>query len=207
MSLLLTAALAWGLDVRIVSGHYYLEGVHEVGSELVLMPDGRFKYFLAYGAYNENATGDWRVDGDLIILNTSGGYTPPSFTLKQSSIKPEQPLTILVKDKNERGIPGIDVLVDYGGTKSETGYTQYYGWQSPRTNSNPEAIGLGIKMYDFKPQWFKVAGKSHNHYVFIFDPGDLGKVLFCNTPLRLDRGALIMERGGRTMRYIKGSNS
>ena len=115
LSWLWTAALAWGLDVRTVSGHYYLEGIHEVGSELLLMPDGRFQYFLAYGAYNENATGDWRVDGDLIILNTSGGYTPPSFTLKQSSIKPEQPLTILVKDRNERGIPGIDVLVDYGG--------------------------------------------------------------------------------------------
>ena len=175
--------MAWGLDVRTVSGHYYLEGVHEVGSELLLMPDGRFQYFLAYGAYDENATGDWRVDGDLIILNTSGRYTPPSFTLKQSSIKPEQPLTILVKDRNERGIPGIDVLVDYGGAKPEIGYTQYYGWRAPRTSSIPKAIGLGIKMYDIQPQWFKVGSTSHNHYVFIFDPGDMGKVLFRNTDL------------------------
>jgi hypothetical protein len=206
LSWLWTAALAWGLDVRTVSGHYYLEGVHEVGSELLLMPDGRFQYFLAYGAYDENATGDWRVDGDQIILNTSGRYTPPSFTLKQSSIKPEQPLTILVKDRNERGIPGIDVLVDYGGAKPEIGYTQYYGWRAPRTSSIPKAIGLGIKMYDIQPQWFKVGSTSHNHYVFIFDPGDMGKVLFRNTPLHVDGGALIMERGGRTMRYVKGRN-
>ena len=206
LSWLWAAALGWGLDVPTVSGHYYLEGGHEVGSELLLMPDGHFQYFLAYGAYDENATGEWRVDGDLIILNTSGGYTPPRFTLKHSAIKPEQPLTILVKDKSERGIPGIDVLVDYGGTKSETGSTQYYGWQAPRTNSDPKAIGLGIRIYDVQPQWFKVAGKSHNHYVFIFEPGDLGKVLFRHTPLRLDSGALIMERGGRTMRYVKGRN-
>jgi hypothetical protein len=201
-----TAALGWGLDVPTVSGHYYLEGVHEVGSEMLLRPDGRFQYFLTYGAYDENAIGDWRVDGDLIILNTSEGYTPPRFTLKQSSIKPEQPLTILVKDRSERGIPGIDISVDYGGMKLKTGYTQYYGWQAPTTNSNPKAIGLGLRMHDIQPQWFKVADKSHNHYVFIFDPGDLGKVLFRNTPLRLDSGALIMERGGRTMRYVKGRN-
>ena len=59
------------------------------------MPDGHFQYFLAYGAYDENATGDWRVAGELIFLNTSGGYTPPRFTLKKSFIKPEQPLTTL----------------------------------------------------------------------------------------------------------------
>lgn len=203
---LYAAALGWGLDVPTVAGHYYLEGIHEVGSELLLMPDGRFQYFLAYGAYDEYATGDWRVDGDLIILDTSGGYSPPRFTLKKSSIKPEQPLTILVKDRSERGVPGIDVLVDYGGTKPETGYTQYYGWQAPRTDSNPKAIGLGIRMYDIQPQWFKVAGTSHNYYVFIFDPGDLGKVLFRNTSLRVDSGALIMERGGRNLRYVKGRN-
>lgn len=175
-----------------------------MGSELLLLPDGRFRYFLAYGAYNENAAGEWRVDGELIILNTSGGYTPPRFTLKQSSIKPEQPLTILVQDKAEQGIPGIDVLVDYGGTKPEIGYTQYDGWQAPRTNRNPKAIGLGITMYDLQPQWFKVAGTSHNYYVFAFEPNDLGKALFRHTPLRWDNGALIMERGGRKMRYIKG---
>lgn len=198
------AALAWGLDASTVAGHYYLAGVHEVGSGLLLRPDGRFQYFLAYGAYDENATGDWRVAGGQIILNTSGGYTAPRFTLKQSSSQPEQPLTILVQDKTARGIPGIDVLVDYGGTKPESGYTQYYGWQAPRTSRNPQAIGLGIRMYDLQPQWFKVDGKSHNYYVFTFDAGDLGKVLFRNTPLRWDNGALIMERGGRTMRYVKG---
>ena len=83
LSWLWPAALGWGLDVPTVAGHYYWKGVHEVGSELLLLPNGRFQYFLAYGAYDENATGDWHVDGELIILNTSKEYTPPRFTLKQ----------------------------------------------------------------------------------------------------------------------------
>ena len=151
------------------------EGVHEVGSELVLLPDGRFQYFLAYGAYDENATGDWRVQGDAVILNTSGGYTPPRFTLKQSLTKPGQPLTILVQNQTAQGIPGIDVWVDYGGAKPETGYTQYYGWRAPGPSRKPKAIGLGVKMYNLEPQWFQVAGTSHNYYVFTFDPGRSGQ--------------------------------
>ena len=198
------APVAGGLQFSTAAGHYYLEGVHEVGSELLLHPDGHFQYFLAYGAYDENATGDWRLEGELVILHTAGAYTPPIFTLKQSSSRPEQPLTILVQDKTGRGLPGIDVLVDYGGTAPETGYTQYYGWQAPHPHRPPRAIGLGVKMYDVQPQWFKVADTSHNYYVFTFDPGDLGKVQFRNTPLRWDNGALIMARGGRTLRYVKG---
>src|SRR5512139_3636091 len=91
LSWLWPGASSWALDAPTVSGHYHLEGVHEVGSELLLLPDGRFQYFLAYGAYDENAAGTWRVEGGLIILNTSGGYIPPRFTLKQSFTKPEQP--------------------------------------------------------------------------------------------------------------------
>jgi hypothetical protein len=194
---------AWPLDAPAIAGHYYLSGVHEVGSELLLRPDGRFQYFLAYGAYDEQASGDWRVQGDLIILDTSGGFTPPRFTLKESLAKPEQPLTILVQNQNGKGIPGIDVWVDYGGSKPETGYTQYYGWQAPQPHRTPKAIGLGIKMYDLKPQWFTVTDTSHHYYVFKFNPGDLGKVRFHHTALRWENGALIMERNGRTMRYIK----
>ena len=43
-----------------LAGHYYLQGVMEVGSELLLHADGRFEYFLAYGAYDESATGTWK---------------------------------------------------------------------------------------------------------------------------------------------------
>ena len=115
------------------------------------------------------------MQGERVILNTSGGYTPPSFTLKQSLTKPGQPLTILVQNQTAQGISGIDVWVDYGEAKPETGYTQDYGWRAPGPNRNPKAIGLGVKMYNLEPQWFQVAGTSHNYYIFSFAPGDLGK--------------------------------
>ena len=187
-----------------MAGHYYLQGVHEVGSELRLHPDGRFEYFLAYGAYDEQATGTWSVQGGRVLLNTAGTSAPPRFSLKQSASKPENPLTILVQDTNGRGLPAVDVFIDYGDGNPETGYTQEYGWQARRQRGRPRAIGLGVRMYNLEPQWFQVAGRSDNYYVFEFSPGDLGRAQFRNLPLTPDNGDLLMEREGRKLRYVKG---
>jgi hypothetical protein len=52
-----------------LAGHYYLHGVMEVGSELLLKADGRFEYMLAYGALDELASGCWTRNGGVVTLN------------------------------------------------------------------------------------------------------------------------------------------
>jgi hypothetical protein len=54
-----------------LAGHYYLEGVMEVGSELLLKADGRFEYMLAYGALDELASGCWTRSGGVVTLHAS----------------------------------------------------------------------------------------------------------------------------------------
>ena len=49
-------------------GHYYLSGVMEVGSELLLKPDGRFEWMMAYGAEDRQASGTWSQQGNAITL-------------------------------------------------------------------------------------------------------------------------------------------
>jgi hypothetical protein len=51
-----------------LAGHYYLHGVMEVGSELLLKADGRFQYMLAYGALDELASGCWTRHGGVVTL-------------------------------------------------------------------------------------------------------------------------------------------
>jgi hypothetical protein len=186
-----------------LAGHYHLQGFPEMGSELLLHPDGRFEYFLSYGAYDEAAKGTWRVQGGRVLLNTAGKASPPQFRLQQSASRPDKPLTILVQDQNGRGLAGIDLIVDYGD-KTETGYTQEYGWQARQPTGLPRAIGLGLRMYNLEPQWFKVADTSANYYVFGFSPGDLGRAAFQDTPLTPDNGDLILVREGRRLRYVQG---
>jgi hypothetical protein len=55
-----------------IAGHYYLRGVMEMGSELLLRPNGTFEYMLAYGALDEASTGRWVVSGDVVLLQGTG---------------------------------------------------------------------------------------------------------------------------------------
>jgi hypothetical protein len=59
-------------------GHYYMSGIHEVGSELKLLADGRYEWFISYGATDNIREGTWGVEKEKIFL------TPKN--KKQSSI-------------------------------------------------------------------------------------------------------------------------
>jgi hypothetical protein len=49
-------------------GHYYLSGVHEVGSELLLKPDGRYDWYMSYGSVDQFSKGTWRRAESTIVL-------------------------------------------------------------------------------------------------------------------------------------------
>lgn len=84
--LLACAALAWPLaagaadqGASFLPGHYYLQGVMETGSELLLKKDGSFEWMLSYGSMDEQASGTWRVDGDVLTLVAGHGGKEPQF--------------------------------------------------------------------------------------------------------------------------------
>jgi hypothetical protein len=55
-----------------LAGHYYLRGVMEVGSELLLRKDGSFEFMLAYGANDQYGKGCWLKKGSTIEVIPSG---------------------------------------------------------------------------------------------------------------------------------------
>lgn len=79
--LLLHAAPLAARDASPWPGHYYLQGVMETGSELLLQADGRFQWYLVYGALDLFAQGRWTQEGDRIILiaKPSGDIPRPGF--------------------------------------------------------------------------------------------------------------------------------
>src|SRR3954452_12450390 len=84
-SLALLALMASLAPAADLAGRYSLRGVMEVGSELLLKPDGNFEYMLAYGAADYLATGTWKRDGDSVVLNSSVNEDPPFKLTKSSS--------------------------------------------------------------------------------------------------------------------------
>ena len=51
-----------------LTGHYYLSGVMETGSELLLKADGRFEWYISYGAVDQVAKGRWGRAGQTVTL-------------------------------------------------------------------------------------------------------------------------------------------
>ena len=62
-------------DSRDLAGHYYLQGVMEMASELVLRKDGTFSSGIMYGSAEGYDKGSWEVSGDTLILKSE---TPPT---------------------------------------------------------------------------------------------------------------------------------
>lgn len=62
-----TPAEVGQVDTKLV-GHYYLSGVMETGSELLLKADGRFDWFISYGAIDQVAEGRWGRVGKTVTL-------------------------------------------------------------------------------------------------------------------------------------------
>jgi hypothetical protein len=81
----LVALIARGEDL---AGHYILQGVMEVGSELLLKSDGTFEYGLTYGAADYWAKGNWRHENNCVVLNSVGRKEPPFRLLRSEAGKP-----------------------------------------------------------------------------------------------------------------------
>ena len=70
-------------------GHYYLRGVMETGSELMLHPDGRFQWYLVYGALDLFAEGRWEEkEGAVLLVSEKTKDVPePGFQTLRLSIR------------------------------------------------------------------------------------------------------------------------
>jgi hypothetical protein len=79
-------ALDMGQDAKISAdaafvGHYYLSGVRETGSELLLRPDGTFEWYMSYGALDQSASGRWaRQDQSIILTSQAPANDKPLYS-------------------------------------------------------------------------------------------------------------------------------
>ncbi|WP_374527639.1 hypothetical protein [Novosphingobium sp.] len=68
-----------------LAGHYYLSGVMETGSELLLKADGRFEWYISYGAVDQVAKGRWgRADQTVILAADLPAADAPLFRVDQA---------------------------------------------------------------------------------------------------------------------------
>lgn len=201
-----------------VPGHYYLRGVREVGSELLLLEDGNFEYFLSYGAVDINARGAWRTDGKQVFLDTPPlrpysaitNVRADTRTDTRAGNRPAEPGMLTVRVYH-RGRPvSIDVAMssadqDYGG--------------GPRQSEGADGVSVPIAAGALKALAVFVpvpsGGRWHDVDVARIDPATRAVRIDVDVPdaassaplhkvLVMDKdGALVETGSGRELRYVK----
>ena len=61
------------------AGRYFLQGVMEAGSELMLTGQGTFEWYFSYGALDLAARGRWRYEGADVVLVVEDFRAPQGF--------------------------------------------------------------------------------------------------------------------------------
>lgn len=169
----------------------------EVGSEMLLRPDGTFEYMLAYGAADYGARGSWKVDGDTVVLTSALTEAPPFKLVKSGKFNF---LRVTVKAPNGRPIPNIDVIAD-SDTKARTdqdGVAVFGGLRSAKS------VEFEIRVYSFNSGPLAVTD-GMNDLTFEINGQAISQVPFKGERLKIAGNCLEMRywNPDRVMRYCK----
>lgn len=184
-----------------LAGRYKMSGGPDVASELLLAPDGRFTYFLAAGALDEHASGQWRVDGTRLRLTTIPKPVAPTFAVGAITRSAQGIPTFHVVAPAGSGIAGVSLRLGYDTGEIVEGYTQETGWSLPRYDpqKSPRWVEFAIPMYNLQSQRFPLDLAKGDDFTFAITPNDIGTVDFTDLPIAIEQGQIVIQRGEGSM--------
>lgn len=200
MSALLLAAALAAVPADLVG--LYDGGQTEVAAALDLRSDGSFRYGLSYGALDEEAEGSWSVDGDHVLLTTEPTVVPPRFTIAEQKTTSSGVIEVAVVDPKGRALPNIDIAVAYAEGDPDILQSREEPVEiALEAGRPPQAILLAVPVFDVASEPFPVDPAKGYGFRFRFEPNGLGVADFQRTPLAIDKGALVLPRFDRTLRF------
>ncbi|MGA3027081.1 MAG: hypothetical protein ABSF98_20170 [Bryobacteraceae bacterium] len=185
-----------------MAGHYAAHNVMEVGTELLLKPDGTFEFGLAYGAADYYAKGTWRAEGGSVFLTTAGKEEPP-FRLTRSEATKTPGTRVWVKAPGGQPIPDLDVVIDTPAGKTaarttDTGAAEF----ADKTGARSALIRVEVYQLEAGPFTLNPA---HNDFYFEINGDAITRVQFKDERLKIDGTTLVMTHFGadHPLRYEK----
>lgn len=166
----------------------------EVGAQLELAVDGRFRYELAYGALDENAGGTWAFDGHDVVL-TGDPVTVPRFAFLGE--KPGKAGVLTVSLDLPAGISRqyFDARLLLADGKLIERQFDEDGLTIPlESGARPAAIWVSLPVYALASDRVPLSGVTGSQASFRFEPNDIGKVAFTGTKLSIEDCALRLDR-------------
>ncbi len=195
------------LQGRLV-GHYYLESMREVGSEIVLTKDGRFSYALAYGSDDQFATGTWRVLNKQVVFRSQADALPAPYTLSApvAADKPrdDAEVSVLVQYK-DRKIPGMFVTLVGEQPALAHGVTEEAAWSAPLAGPLKHVVLYHPELNGGRAYVHNVADGTRS---FTFEAtAPQPRMEDFNLAMAVRDGQLIWARDGRDLVYKKADKA
>ncbi len=183
----------------------YNGGQTEIGTELRLEANGRYEYYLSYGALDETSKGTWTADANGLVLD-GDPVKAPEFQLLETKIGKGKELVVSLAVPKEMDAQYFSVfLLQPDGNVSEVQFPEDGALHIPMTPGKaPSKIAVAFSVYQLASQPYPLsAGKRELHFRFV--PNDLGKVAFEHHRLTRDGNAFVLQRFDRTLRFVKES--
>jgi hypothetical protein len=198
---LLAAMLGIPAQATDMSGHYVAH-VMEVGTELLLNPDGTFEFALAYGASDYYAKGRWRAEAGAVFLTTEGKEDPP-FRLVRSETTKTPGTRVWILGPHSEPVPNLDVMIETPAGKAaartaDTGAAEF----ADKTGARSAVIRVEVYQLEAGPYTLNPA---HNDFYFEINGEAITRVPFKDERLDIDGTTLVMRHFGadHPMRYEK----
>lgn len=198
--LLLAVAIASDPHPAALVGVYVGHQI-EMGAGLELGRDGRFRYGLAYGALDEEASGTWVTEHDHVLLS-SDPVTPPRFVLAAQNHTAAGTLRITLDLPRGMSPQYFNVAVESAHGRSSGAQLTDEGATIPFDSGDPPMrVRILLPLFAMRGDVVPIDPAKGYWLAFRFEPNDLGKVNFRATPLRIDKGDLLLIRHDREIRF------
>jgi hypothetical protein len=199
--LLLATAISQAADL---TGRYYLQNLREVGSELLLKPDGTFEFALAYGAADYWAKGTWTAkDGRVILNSPEPDDQNPPFKLIRSYDGKSAAIRIRVIAPGGRGVPNIHVALITTKEKLEA-RTDSDGIAVFPKKDAPLSAAFRIRVYQLETELYEL-NRAHDDFTFEINGPAITELHFNDERLTVKGNMLVWFYWGpdQEMHYVK----
>jgi len=182
------------------SGVYYLQGVREMASELILKPDHSFEFLYSYGAVDRAGKGHWQMDNkdsNRLILN-SAKRPLWDFALVNTKKTNDNHTIIKITDRNSMLLSYVYARIHSAKSVIEK-RSDSHGYITIPTEPITK-IELLFELCPERFSTFVVADTMPNYFEFRFEPW-IAEVFFENITLAITERGLI---GGHPL--LKGND-
>lgn len=181
----------------------YQDQVFEVGSQLVLAPNGRFIWMLAYGSLDAMGEGRWTRESDgAILLNSDPPVVPPRLELVSRSRDDQPGIAIRLACDSRQAAEVTRALVEYAdGTR----FDHNFDHAEVRTEAQRPvtAISVGSEIFGLRSERIPVNAQEANVFTFRFIANDFGRADFRNERVTVAGRALTLNWRGMALRYTR----